>query len=60
LREWTIEVPDIRVYACADLLGHGLGDKYPYSREINEQAMFSAAAFAVEHQDKGKRPGVTS
>jgi hypothetical protein len=34
------------------LLGHGLGDKCPYSREINERAMFSAAAFAVEHQDE--------
>jgi hypothetical membrane protein len=54
LREWIIEVPDIRVYACVDLLGHGQGDKYPYSREINEQAMFSAAAFAVEHQDKAR------
>jgi hypothetical membrane protein len=54
LREWIIEVPDIRVYVCDDLLGHGLGDKYPYSREINEQAMFSAAAFAVEYQDKAR------
>jgi hypothetical protein len=28
LREWIIEVPDIRVYACAELLGHGMGGKY--------------------------------
>lgn len=54
LREWIIEVPDIRVYACDDLLGHGLGDNYPYSREVNLQAMFSAAAFAIEHQDQAR------
>jgi hypothetical membrane protein len=54
LREWIIEVPDIRVYACADLLGQGLGGKYPYSPEVNQQAMFSAAAFSIEHQDKAR------
>ncbi len=52
LREWTIEVPDIAVSVCADLLGHGLGDNYPYSRDVNLQVVFSAAAFAIEHQDK--------
>lgn len=54
LREWIVEVPEIKVYACDDLLGHGLGDNYPYSRELNLQAMFSAAAFAIEHQDKAR------
>lgn len=54
LREWIIEVPDIRVYVCDGLLGHGLGDNYPYSREVNLQAMFSAAAFAIEHQDQAR------
>jgi hypothetical protein len=54
LREWIIEVPDIRVYACDDLLGHGLGNSYPYAREVNLQMMFSAAAFAIEHPDKAR------
>jgi hypothetical membrane protein len=54
LREWAIEVPDIRVYACDDLLGHGLGDNYPYTSEVNPQVVFSAAAFAIEHQDKAR------
>ena len=54
LRDWAIEVPDIRVYVCTDLLGHGLGDNHPYAREINDQAVFSAAAFAVEHQDEAR------
>jgi hypothetical membrane protein len=52
LREWVMEVPDIRVYVCDDLLGHGLGNNYPYSGEVKFQAMFSAAAFAIERQDK--------
>jgi hypothetical membrane protein len=54
LRDWAIEVPDIRVYTCAPLLGHGLAGDYPYARELNDQAMFSAAAFAIEHQDKAR------
>jgi hypothetical membrane protein len=54
LRKWIIEVPDIRVYACDDLLGHGLGDNYPYSTEVKFQPMFSAAAFAIEHRDKAR------
>jgi len=54
LREWIIEVPDIRVYVCDDLLGHGLGDNYPYSREVTLQATFSAAVFAIEHQDRAR------
>jgi hypothetical membrane protein len=54
LRKWIIEVPDIKVYACDDLLGHGLGDNYPYLREVNLQAMFSAAAFAIEHRDQAR------
>lgn len=56
LREWIIEVPDIRVYACDDLLGHGLGNNYPYLREVNLQALFSAAAFAIEHPDEARDP----
>jgi hypothetical membrane protein len=54
LRKWIIEVPDIRVYACDDLLGHGLADNYPYSIEVKLQPMFSAAAFAIEHRDKAR------
>jgi hypothetical membrane protein len=47
-------VPDIKVYACDDLLSHGLGDNYPYARDVKLQVMFSAAAFALEHQDKAR------
>jgi hypothetical membrane protein len=54
LRDWIEEVPDIRVYACDALLRQSLGDKYPYSREVSLQPIFSAAAFAIEHQDKAR------
>ena len=54
LREWTIDVPDIRVYVCADLLGPGLADAYPYARQVEDQAVFSAAAFAIERQDEAR------
>lgn len=52
LRQWIAEVPDIRFNVCEDLLGHGLTDNYPYSREVNLQVLFSGAAFTLEHQDQ--------
>jgi hypothetical protein len=54
LREWAIEVPDIRVYVCADLLAPGVSGNYPYSTEVNLQRVFSAAAFAIEHPNKAR------
>jgi hypothetical membrane protein len=54
LRKWIIEVPDIRFKVCDDLLGHALGDNYPYSREVNLQTIFSGAAFTIEHSDKAR------
>src|SRR5215204_6979098 len=52
LREWTIEVPEIRFHVCSELLSHGLGENYPYSREINLQTILSGAVFTLEHQDR--------
>jgi hypothetical protein len=54
LREWTIEVPEIRFHVCNGLLSHGLGENYPYSREINLQTILSGAVFTLEHQDKAR------
>jgi hypothetical protein len=54
LRKWIIEVPDIKVYACDELLSQGLGGNYPYSSEVKLQPMFSAAAFAIQHPDKAR------
>jgi len=54
LRQWTIEVPEIRFHVCNQLLSHGLGGNYPYSREINLQTILSGAVFTLEHQDKAR------
>ena len=48
LRDWTIEVPDIRFKACPDLLGDAVGNDYPYSREINLQVVLSGAVLTIE------------
>ena len=54
LREWTIEVPEIRFHVCKELLIHGLGENYPYSREISLQTILSGAVFTLEHQNKAR------
>ena len=54
LQEWIADVPDIRFWVCADLLGHALNESYPYSREVNQQVVFSGAAFTLERQDKAR------
>ena len=48
LRQWIIEVPDIRFKVCADLLGGAVGDGYPYSREIDLQVVLSGAVLTIE------------
>jgi hypothetical protein len=52
LQEWTRDVPEIRFHVCNELLRDGLGENYPYSREINLQTIFSGAVFTLEHQDR--------
>ena len=51
LLNWIIEVPDIRFKSCLGLLSPGVGDRYRYSAEVNQQIIFSAAAFKLEHPD---------
>lgn len=49
---WMIDIPDINVNPCAELLGDLLESRYPYKAEINGQVAFSMAAFMIEHPDK--------
>lgn len=49
---WIIDIPDINVNPCAELLGNFLESRYPYKAEINGQVAFSMAAFMIEHPDK--------
>src|SRR5678815_3458417 len=51
LLNWIIEVPDIRFKSCAGLLSPGVEDQYRYSAEVNQQIIFSGAAFKLEHPD---------
>ena len=60
LLNWIIEVPDIRFKSCADLLRPGVGDRYRYSTEVNQQIIFSAAAFKLEDLDQRRRSSADS
>jgi len=51
LLNWIIEVPDIRFKSCVGLLSPGVGNHYRYSAEVNQQIIFSAAAFKLENPD---------
>jgi hypothetical protein len=55
LLSWIIEVPDIRFKSCIALLSPGVGDRYRYSTEVNQQIIFSAAAFKLEHPAQSQK-----
>lgn len=48
LRDWMIEVPDIRFKTCPGLLGDAIGSDYSYSREITLQVALSGAVLTIE------------
>jgi hypothetical membrane protein len=54
LRDWTIEVPDIRFTVCPDLLGEAIGDDYAYRHEINVQVVLSGAVLTLEDPGKAR------
>jgi hypothetical membrane protein len=54
LREWMIEVPDIRFKVCPELLGHAVGTGYRYSREVNLQVLLSGAVLTIEDPGKAR------
>ena len=47
LRDWAMEVPDIRFKVCPGLLGDAVGN-YRFSREITVQVMLSGAVLTIE------------
>lgn len=47
LRDWAMEVPDIRFKVCPTLLGDAVGN-YRYSREVTLQVMLSGAVLTIE------------
>jgi hypothetical membrane protein len=54
LRDWTIEVPDIRFKVCPNVLGDVIGNDYPYSREINLQVVLSGAVLTIENPGEAR------
>jgi hypothetical membrane protein len=54
LRDWVIEVPDIRFKRCPALLGDSVGNKYPYSREVTLQVVLSGAVLTIEHPGEAR------
>lgn len=51
---WLIDVSDISVKACTDLLGPIVGSKKNYESELFTQTLGSAAAFIIANPDKTK------
>lgn len=51
---WLIEVPDINVKVCSNLLGPLLDSKKNFAAEIFTQLVPSAAAFIIENPEKAK------
>jgi hypothetical protein len=49
---WIIDIPDINVNPCPELLGNFMESHYRYKAVINGQVAFSMAAFMIEHPDK--------
>src|SRR4029453_5511192 len=54
LRQWMIDVPDIRFRFCTELLGHALPQDYPYGQELNMQVTLSGAVLTIEHPERAR------
>ena len=54
LLRWLIEVPDISVPLCTDILGDYKKIKGDYAPTITAQLTFSEAKFIIEHPEQAK------
>jgi hypothetical membrane protein len=54
LRQWMIEVPDIRFKVCPDLFAQAVGVDYPYSRELTLQMTLSGGVLTLEDPGKAR------
>jgi hypothetical membrane protein len=53
LRDWAMDVPDIRFKVCPSLLGDEAGN-HRYSREVTLQVMLSGAVLTIEHPGQAR------
>ena len=51
---WLVQVPDIEVIICTEMLGDPKKLKGDYSSELSTQQMFSQAKFIIEHPEQAK------
>jgi len=49
---WLIQIPDITVKLCTNVLGDFMKSKYKYAPELTAQFTLASAAFVIEHPDK--------
>lgn len=54
LRQWMIDVPEIRFRFCEKLLGHAMPRDYAFVQEINLQVALSGAVFTIEHPERAR------
>jgi hypothetical protein len=52
LLTWVINVPDISVKLCGELLGPSLDRQGPFDAMLFGQLTFGGAAFSIEHPDR--------
>ena len=51
---WLVQVPDINVTLCTEMLGDPKKLKGDYSSELSTQQMFSQAKFVIEHPEQAQ------
>lgn len=49
---WLIEVPDVSVTVCANLVEPILGSKKKHASELVTQMMYSSAAWVIDHPEQ--------
>ena len=52
--KWVIDVPDIHVDLCPEVLGDFTASEYKYRTLITVQLTLSSAAFLIQHPDKNE------
>ena len=50
--KWLVQVPDVHVELCADLITPLFGKKYKYGPELTLQNVLGAGAFVVKNPDQ--------
>lgn len=52
--KWLIEVPDVTVSVCNDVMGPAMKSRYRYNPELFALHTLAAAAFIIQHPDQAE------